>query len=148
MRPLFVILTYHVVGEKRLTTTRRTQDELVTVGNHAALHWQVGDVEVDGLTRKSVSHLDTEGRERILVVRLSGKKAERRLYKCIERLFRRKIGGIAWNARPVECCRINGVVARVAFHKSKCRAHVILDLAKFFLIATPGQYVEVSTDGG
>ena len=36
----------------------------------------------------------------------------------------------------------------MAFHKSKCRAHVILDLAKFFLIAAPCQYVEVSTDGG
>ena len=84
MRSLLVILAYHVVGKKRLTTTRRTQDELVTVGNHAALHWQVGDVEVDGLTRKSVSHLDTKGRERILIVRLCRKETEGRLDESIE----------------------------------------------------------------
>ena len=38
MRPLLVILAYHVVGEKRLTTARRTQDELVAVGNDSLFH--------------------------------------------------------------------------------------------------------------
>ena len=148
MCPLLVILAYHVVGKERLTTTRRTQDKFVTVGDDSLFHRQIRYIQVDGLTRKAVCHLDTEGRERILVVRLSGKKAERRLYKCIERLFRRKVCRITGNTRPVERCRINGVMTRVAFHKSKCRTHVILDLAKFFLIATPCQHIEVGTDRG
>ena len=63
-------------------------------------------------------------------------------------LFCGKVCRIARNTRPVERCRINGIVARVAFHKSKCRAYVILNLAKFFLIAAPCQHVEVGTDRG
>ena len=103
---------------------------------------------MDGLTRKSVSHLDTKGRERILVVCFCRKEVEGRLDESIKRLFCWKVCGIAGYTRPVERCRINGIVAWVAFHKSKCRAYVILDLAKFFLVAAPCQYVEVSTDGG
>ena len=99
-------------------------------------------------SRKAVCHLDTKGRERILIVRLCRKEAEGRLDESIERLFCWEVCRIARNTRPVERCRINGIVTWVAFHKSKCRAHVILNLAKFFLIATPCQYVEVSTDGG
>ena len=84
---------------------------------------------MDGLSRQAVCHLDAEGRERVLIVRLFRKEAEGWLDKSIKRLFCRKVCRIAGNTCPVERCRINGVVAWVAFHKSKCRAHVILDLA-------------------
>ena len=38
-------------------------------------------------------------------------------------------------------------IEKTLLHKSKCRTHVILDLAKFFLIAAPCQHVEVGMNG-
>ena len=39
VRPLLVILAYHVIGEERLATARRTENELVAIGNDTFLHW-------------------------------------------------------------------------------------------------------------
>ena len=38
MRSLLVILAYHVVSEERLATARRTQDELIAVGDDTFFH--------------------------------------------------------------------------------------------------------------
>ena len=114
--PLLVILAYHVIGEERLATARRTEDKLVAVGNDTFLHRQVGDVQMDGLARKSVNHLDAEGRERVLIVGLSRKEAKSRLNKGIKTLLTWKICGIAGNTCPIEGCHINGVVAWLALH--------------------------------
>ena len=84
MRPLFVILTYHVVGKERLATTRRTQDKLVTVGDDSLFHRQIRYVQMNWFSRKAVCHFDTKGRERILVVCLCRKETEGRLDKSIE----------------------------------------------------------------
>ena len=59
---LFPVLPQEVVGEERLSRTRRTQDELVAVGDNAFFHRQVGDVEMNGLAA-AVSHLDAERRK-------------------------------------------------------------------------------------
>src|SRR3712207_8152136 len=80
-------------------------------------------VQVDGLARKTVCHLDAEGRERVLVVRFCRKEAEGWLDESIETLLGRKIGCIAGNACPIECCRVNGVVAWSALHQGKGTAH-------------------------
>ena len=59
---LFPVLPQEVVGEERLSRTRRTQDELVAVRGDAFLHRQVGDIEMNGLAA-AVSHLDAERRK-------------------------------------------------------------------------------------
>ena len=59
MGVLLPVLPQEVVGEKRLATARRTQDEFVSVRGDAFLHRQVGDVEMNGLAA-AVSHLDAE----------------------------------------------------------------------------------------
>ena len=90
-----------------------------------------------GLARKSVSHLDAEGRERVLVVGLCREEAESRFNKGIETLLAWKVGGIAGNTRPIEGCRINGVVSWLALHKCQRAAHIILDVAEFLLVIAP-----------
>ena len=92
---------------------------------------------MDGLARKSVSHLDTEGRERVLVVGLSREETESRLDKGIETLLTWKVGGIAGNTCPIKGCRINGVVSWLALHKCQRAAHIILDVAEFLLVIAP-----------
>ena len=59
MGVLLPVLPQEVVGEERLATARRTQDEFVSVRGDAFLHRQVGDVEMNGLAA-AVSHLDAE----------------------------------------------------------------------------------------
>ena len=71
MCALLIVLTYHVVTEERLTTTRRPQDELVAVRGYTFLHRQVTDVYVYGLARQTITHLDAKGRETVLVVGLT-----------------------------------------------------------------------------
>ena len=61
MGVLLPILPQEVVGEKRLATARRTQDEFVSVRGDAFLHRQVGDIEMNGLAT-AVCHLDAERR--------------------------------------------------------------------------------------
>ncbi|CQB89664.1 Uncharacterised protein [Chlamydia trachomatis] len=56
---LFPVLPQEMVGEKRLTAARGSQDELVTVRDDAFLHRQVGDVKVNRLAA-AVCHLDAE----------------------------------------------------------------------------------------
>ena len=59
MGVLFPVLPQEVVGEERLSRTRRPQDELVAVRGDALLHRQVGDVEMNRLAA-AVSHLNPE----------------------------------------------------------------------------------------
>ena len=103
---------------------------------------------MDGLARKSVSHLNTEGRERVLIVGLCREETESRLDKGIETLLTWKVGGIAGNTRPIEGSRINGVVAWLALHQCQRTAHIVLDVTEFFLVIAPCQHVEVDTNGG
>ena len=84
MRSLLVILAYHVVGKERLTTTRRTQDKLVTVGDDSLFHWQIRYIQMNRFSRKAVCHFDTKRRERVLIVRLCREETEGRLDKSIE----------------------------------------------------------------
>ena len=56
MRTLFVILPYHMVGEKGLSTARRTEDELVAVGDDATLHRQIRNIQMDRLARQAVPY--------------------------------------------------------------------------------------------
>ena len=51
---------YHMVGEEGLSTARRTEDELVAVGDDTTLHWQVRNIQVDRLARQAVNHTHTE----------------------------------------------------------------------------------------
>ena len=61
MGVLLPVLPQEVVGEERLATARRTQDEFVSVRGDAFLHRQVGDIEMNGLAT-AVCHLDAERR--------------------------------------------------------------------------------------
>ena len=71
VRSLLIVLAYHMVAEERLTTTRRSQDELVAVRGDTFLHRQVTDVYVYGLARQTIAHLDAKGRETVLIVGLA-----------------------------------------------------------------------------
>ena len=63
MRPFLVILPYHMVGEEGLSTARRTEDELVAVGDDTTLHRQIRNIQVGRLARQAVHHTHTEWRE-------------------------------------------------------------------------------------
>ena len=47
MRALLIILAHQMVGEERLSATRRAQYELVAVGGDAAFHRLVGYIQMD-----------------------------------------------------------------------------------------------------
>ena len=64
MGSLLVVLAHQVVSEERLSATRRAKYELVSVGGNATLHRLIGNIQVDGLTRKTVNHLYAEWRAR------------------------------------------------------------------------------------
>ena len=113
---LFVILPDKVVHEEGLAASRRAQYELVSVRRHAPLHRQVGDVDVQRLTAYPVRHADAEGGGRVLVVGLAGKEAHRLPDERVERFFRRKVGGVAGDARPEQRRAVRRVVARHAAH--------------------------------
>ena len=66
MRTLLVILPYHMVGEEGFSTARRTEDELVAVGDDTTFHRQIRNIQMDRLARQAVHHTHTERRERIL----------------------------------------------------------------------------------
>ena len=63
MRTLLVVLSYHMVGEEGLSTARRTEDELVAVGDDTTLHRQIRNIQMDRLARQAVHHTHTERRE-------------------------------------------------------------------------------------
>ena len=62
MRTLLVVLSYHMVGEEGLSTARRTEDELVAVGDDTTFHRQIRNIQVDRLARQAVHHTHTEWR--------------------------------------------------------------------------------------
>ena len=148
MRALLVILPNHVVREERLAAARGPEDELVTVGDDAFFHRQIGDVEMDRAAGEAIGHFDTEGGERVAVVRFGGEEAERRVDEGVERFFGREVGGVAGDARPIECRRVDRVVPRTALHKRESTADVVLDLAQLLRVVAPRQHVEVRTDRG
>lgn len=63
MRTLFIILSYHMVGEEGFSTARRTEDELVAVGDDTTFHRQIRNIQMDRLARQAVHHTHTERRE-------------------------------------------------------------------------------------
>ena len=148
VRALLVVLAHEVVHEERLSAARRTQHELVAVGGDAPLHGQVADVEVQGLAREPVHHLDAEGRERAAVVGLLREEAHGLFDEGVERLLRREVRRIAGQRRPVERGAVDGVVARHALHACQLTAHVVLDVAQFLRIVAPRHDVEVRPHRG
>ncbi|EEO61245.1 hypothetical protein BSBG_02217 [Bacteroides sp. 9_1_42FAA] len=144
---LLKVLADKVVHEERLAAARRPQHELVAVRRHAALHRQVGDVDVQGLAADAVRHADAEGRRRVLVVGLAREEAYRLSDERVERLFRRKVRRIAGDARPEQCRAVRRVVARHAAHACQLAAHIIFDMFQFLRVIAPRHHVEVGADG-
>ena len=62
MRSLLVVLACQVVGEERLSATRRAEDELVAVGGHTAFHRLIRYIEVERFPGQSVGHFYSERR--------------------------------------------------------------------------------------
>ena len=117
VRSLFVVLPYEVVHKEGFAASRRTEDELIPVGDDSFFHRQVGNIQMQRFSREPVRHFDAEGRRRTSVVGFLIEKAQGRFNKRVETFFRGKIGCIARHARPVERCRIHRVVAGSAFHQ-------------------------------
>ena len=84
---------------------------------------------MDRAAREAVGHFDTEGRERVAVVRFGGEEAEGRVDEGVERFFGREVGGVAGDARPVERCRVDRVVSWATLHEGESTTDVVLDLA-------------------
>ena len=89
------------------------------------------------LPRQAVSHLDTKGRERILIVRLGREEAKGWLDEGVETLLRGEVCRIPWNACPVERRRIDGIVPWLTLHQSQSRANIVLDLAELIGLTAP-----------
>lgn len=75
MRALLVVLSYHMIGEEGFSTARRTEDELVAVGDDASLHRQIRNIQMDRLACQAVHHTHAERRERILSCGLLNEEA-------------------------------------------------------------------------
>ena len=144
---LFPVLPQEVVGEKRLSRARWSQDKLVAVGDDTFLHRQVGNIQMNRLAT-AVCHLDTKWRERILVVGLLVEEADRLFDECVERFFGGEVGFIARDACPEERRHVHSVVPWLALHQGELAAYVIADASEFLAVLAPCQHVAVAADGG
>ena len=147
MRALFIILSNQVVGKKGFAAAAGAENKLVAVGDDTAFHRQVADVHMQGDAVPAVSHTDAERAGRTPVIGFSRKEADGLFQKGVERLFRRKITGIAGNTRPVEHRGIHRIVSRGTFHHGKLAARIVLYPSKFFPVFGPCHYVTMAADG-
>ncbi|EGF49269.1 conserved domain protein [Bacteroides fluxus YIT 12057] len=147
MGSLFVILPDKVVREEGLAASRRSEYELVAVGDDSLPHGQVADVQVDRNTAPAVCHADAERTGRAAVVRLRGKQADGLLQEGMETFLGRKVTGISGNARPVEYGGVNRVVTGDAAHQGKLASGIVLDAPEFLAVIRPGQHVAVAAYG-
>ena len=136
-----------MVHEERLPAAARSQHELVAVGDDAALHRQVGDVDVQRLAADAVRHADAESRGRVPVVGLPGEEAHRLLDERVERFFRRKVRRVARYARPEQRRAVRRVVAGHASHACQLAPHVVPYPFQFLPVVAPRHHVEVGADG-
>ena len=134
-----------MVHEERFPATTRPKYELVAIGNHALLHWQVRNIQMQWSARHPIHHLDTEGRERTLVIRFFREEAQGLRDERVETFLERKIPLVPWYARPEERRHVHGVMPWFALHKGKLAAHVILDVFQFFPVVRPCHHVTVAT---
>lgn len=136
-----------MVHEERLPAAARSQHELVAVGDDAALHRQVGDVDMQRLAADAVRHADAESRGRVPVVGLPGEEAHRLLDERVERFFRRKVRRIARYARPEQRRAVCRVVTRHTAHRSQLAPHVVPYPFQFLPVVAPRHHVAVGADG-
>ncbi|MNL32203.1 hypothetical protein D3C87_1540380 [compost metagenome] len=146
MGALFIILPHHMIGEKRLATSRGTEYELVAVGNDTAFHRQVGNVQMDRFSRQPVCHLDAEWRWGIMVIGFLGEETQCRFNKGVKAFLAWKISCIAGHTRPVQRRRISSIVPWLAFHKGQCATAVVFQLFKFRRVIRPCHDIEVCAD--
>ena len=65
----------------------------------------------------------------------------------MERFLRRKVGGVAGDARPEQRRAVRRVVARHAAHARQLAAYIVLDAFQFLRVVAPRHHVEVGADG-
>ena len=147
VRALFIILSDQMVHEERLPAAARSQHELVAVGDDAALHRQVGDVDVQRLAADAVRHADAESRGRVPVVGLPDEEAGCLFDERVERFFRRKVCRVARYARPEQRRAVCRVVARHTAHRSQLAPHVVPYPFQFLPVVAPRHHVAVGADG-
>ena len=145
---LLVILAHEVVHEERLAASARTEDKLVAVRDHPFLHRQVADVQMQRSARHPVRHLDAEGRERVLVVRLFGEEAQGLRDERVEALLEGEVPLVARYRRPKERGHVHRVVPRLALHQGELAAHLVLDAPEFLPLVAPCHHVAVAAHRG
>ena len=133
-----------MVHKERFPATTRPQDELVAIGNHPLLHRQVRNIQMQRSARHPIHHLDTEGRERTLVIRFFREEAQGLRDECVETFLERKIPLVSRYARPKKRRHVHGVIPWLALHKGELAAHVILDVFQFFPVVRPCHHVTVA----
>ena len=143
MGALFIILPYHVVGEKGFSATRRAKNEFVAVCSYATFHRLIGNVKVQRLTRKTVNHLYAEWRQGGTVVSFRREETGRRFKECVKTFLGRKISLIARYRRPVECRAVYGVVPWHTPHYRKLAPDIVPDPAQFIGIFAPCYHIEM-----
>ena len=144
MRALLVVLADKVVHEKGFSRTAWPQHEFVSVRDDSLFHRQVGNIQMQRLSRQPVHHLDTEGRRRVPVVRFLGEEADRLLDERVETFLCRKIGGIAGNGSPEKRRRIDGVVAGLALHLCQLTSYLVPNPFQFLTVITPRHHVAMA----
>ena len=103
---------------------------------------------MDRLACEPVGHLNSKRTGRTLIVGLLSEKAQSGLYKSIESLFTGEVGCIASYTCPIESCRINGVMARLALHWSQSATHIVFNAPKLLWVVRPRHHIKVRSDRG
>ena len=148
MRALLIILSHQMVGEERLAATRRTEYELVAVGGYAALHWLVGNIQVDRLTREAIHHFYTEWRQAAAVVCFGSEEADGWFNESIKTFLGGEIRLVAGHRRPEQRRAVDGVVPWHTPHSRKLAADIVLYTAQFLGIVAPSHDVAVAAHRG
>ena len=142
---LLVILAHKVVHKERLAASARTEDKLIAVRDHAFLHRQVANVQMQRSARHPVHHLDAEGRERVLVVRFFGEEAQGLRDERVETLLEREVPFVPRYRRPKKGRHVHGIIPRLALHQGELAAHLVLDSSKLLPVIAPCHHVAVAT---
>ena len=129
-------------GEKYKNSANAGHADMV-----AALQWVHDNIAAFGGDPENVTIFGQSGGGMKVATLMNTPAADGLFQKGVERLFRRKITGIAGNTRPVEHRGIHRIVSRGTFHHGKLAARIVPDTAELVRILGPGDDVAMASDG-
>ena len=97
-----------------------------------------------GTPRKTVHHLDSEGRGRTAVVRFGRKEAKGLFEEGVERFFGREIRLVARNRGPEQRRHVHRIVMRRTAHQGKLGPGLVADALEFPRLFRPRQHIAMT----